>query len=97
MSLSIIDKTVSPTGKRLDCKVKVTSLFAEAYEIKLRILSREEIKEADWRELINQVVDRKKEWKPTKKNLSLSLNGVNANAYITKINNDGKDNHSESS
>ena len=88
MSLRISNKVISPTGKRIDCQVKVSGLFIEPYEIKLRIVSREVIKDNQIEDLIEQVIDRKKEWKQGKKFLALSLNGINANAYITKINND---------
>lgn len=88
MSLNILNKVVSPTGKRMDCQVKVSGLFVEPYEIDLRILSREVMNENQIEDLIDQVIDRKKNWKQGKKNLSLNLNGINANAYITKIKSD---------
>lgn len=88
MGLRISKKVVSPTGKRIDCQVKVTGLFSEPYEIKLRIVSRVVMEEKRIEDLIEQVIDRKKDWKQGKKFLALSLNGINANAYITIINND---------
>lgn len=88
MGLRITNKIVSPTGKRIDCKVKVTGMFADPYEIQLRIMSREVIEADRVEDLIEQVIERKKQWKQGKKNLTLSLNGVNANAYIIKTKKD---------
>ncbi len=86
MSFKVSNKLVSPTGKRIDCRVKVSGFLTDSYEIQLRLLSREVVKENRVEDLIEQVIDRKKDWKQGKKNLSLSLNGINANAYIIKIN-----------
>jgi hypothetical protein len=87
MDFKISNKVISPTGKRIDCRVKVSGFFADPYEIQLRLLSREVVNENRVEDLIDQVIERKKDWKQGKKNLSLSLNGINANAYIIKINN----------
>lgn len=86
MGFKISEKVISPTGKRIDCRVKVSGFFADPYEIQLRVLSREVMEADKMEDLIEQVIDRKKDWKQGKKNLSLSLNGINANAYIIKIN-----------
>lgn len=82
MAIKIKEKKVSKTGKRIDAHVKVTSFWNEPYEVKIRILSRVKIAEEEEEELIEQVVNRKKQWQKGKENLLLSLDGINANAII---------------
>ena len=82
MAAKINDIKISPTRKRIDANVRVTSFWSEPYEIKIRILSRVELPEGQEEELIEQIVERKSEWKKCKVNCSLSLNGIDANAYI---------------
>lgn len=85
MGLNINNLKISPTGKRIDCHVKRSGFLSDNLEIDMRIISREVMPDNLIYDFINQVVDRQSEWKQGGVNKFLSLNGINANAYIIKI------------
>ena len=86
MGVSILSKNVSPSNKRIDAEVKVSSFWGvELYRMKVRLLSREEIPKSDISELLEQVADRKDQWKQGKNSQTLALKGINANAYILSV------------
>ncbi|MCB0631270.1 MAG: hypothetical protein R2824_15795 [Saprospiraceae bacterium] len=84
MTISLREKKLSGTGKRLDAEVKVTSFWAEDYEFKIRILAYDPLKEADLEELIERVVEQRKAWTTSKNNFVLRLPEWNATAFIPK-------------
>ena len=82
MGLELNNIVVAESRKRVDAEVVFTSWWATDYTAKFRIVSREEIPEENVKNLLNQIHDRKKEWRQGKKNQVLSLSGLNATAYI---------------
>jgi len=80
------NKKFSPTGKRFDMTVKVIPFIGEDYQFRLRILAYEPIPEKKIEEIVEQVIERKKEWcgknKPEEVSTFLSLNGFNGNAFV---------------
>ena len=85
MGFSKHNYKASSTRKRFDMEVQVRPMFSSDWRFGLRLLSPEELSESEVDEAIQQVVDRKKEWKKTKTGYMLTLNGLKgANAYITK-------------
>ena len=86
MNVNILVKKVSTNRKRVDAEVKVSSFWSgELFRMKVRLLSREAIPKGDLNELMEQVAERRQEWKPGKKFQTLSLKGINANAYILSV------------
>lgn len=84
MTISLREKKISGTGKRLDVSVKVTSFWSEAYEFKLRVLAYSPLKEADLEELVERVVEQRKAWSSSKNNFVLRLPEWDATAFIPK-------------
>ena len=84
MAISVIEKKVSENRKRIDAHLKVTSFFNDPWELKIRILGYEPIKEEDEEEIFETVIQKRKAWKQNKKNQSLSLASYNATAFILK-------------
>lgn len=84
MAISLREKKLSGTGKRLDASVKVSSFWAEDYEFKIRVLAYDPLKEEDLEALIERVVEQKKTWTDSKQNFVLRLPEWNATAFIPK-------------
>ena len=84
MAISLREKKLSSTGKRLDISVKVTSFWGEDYEFQLRVLAYDPLKEEDLGELVDRVVEQKKSWASSKQNYVLRLPEWNATAFIPK-------------
>ena len=82
MGLELNNIVVAASRKRVDADVVYDSWWRPDYTAKFRIVSREEIPEENVKDLLNQIHDRKKDWKQGKKNQVLSLTGLNATAYI---------------
>lgn len=72
-------------GKRIDAVVKASPFWGDSYLATIRILSGTPIEEGDEKELLEQIVERRKEWKKGKKNQFLPLKEINGTAYILKI------------
>lgn len=85
MAFEITTLKASPTGKRFDGRVKVVPLWADDWEFRFRIMAYEEIPVKDINRIIDQVIDRRREWKSCKKSCSLNLNGWKANAFIWEV------------
>lgn len=84
MAISLREKKLSGTGKRLDVSVKVTSFWGDPYEFKLRVLAYDPLKETDLEDLVERVVEQKKSWVSSKENFVLRLPEWNATAFIPK-------------
>jgi len=82
MAFEIQNLNTSPSRKRFDMTVLVQPFWSSDWSFNLRILARQEIDDDQLRNCVQQVVDRKSEWKGCKVNQTIQLNGVNANAFI---------------
>lgn len=83
MNIEITQKAISETGKYGNFTVKEYSFWGkEVATYKIRIVSRDVIAPNKFKSLIEQVIERKEEWKQGKKRKYLPLKEVNANAYI---------------
>jgi hypothetical protein len=82
MGFEIKDLKASESRKRFDMEVLVKPWWDPDWSFKLRILARQEIDDAQLKEIVQQVIDRKREWRTCKANSSIQLNGYNANAFI---------------
>ncbi|PHN00756.1 hypothetical protein [Flavilitoribacter nigricans] len=84
MAISLREKKLSGTGKRLDTGVKVTSFWGDPYEFQLRVLAYSPLKEEDLEELVERVVEQRKAWSSSKNNFVLRLPDYDATAFIPK-------------
>lgn len=93
MAFEIQNLKASDSRKRFDLDVLVKPWWIADWSFKLRILARQEISDAQLKDIVQQVIDRKGEWRTCKANSSIQLNGYNANAFI--INEANKTNSDE--
>ena len=85
MNVSIIDKKVSATGKRIDAVIKKTAFLSRDRFLKVRILAYEDTlpkEDYEIEALFEKVVANERKWKECKKSCSLRLPEVNATAFI---------------
>lgn len=85
MAINVIEKKVSENRKRIDALIRVSSFWSDPWEMKVRILGYQPLKEEEEEEIFEQIAKRRKEWKQNKKNQSLNLSTYNANAFILKV------------
>lgn len=87
MAIKILEQKISPTGKRFDFKVLVKPnllQFFDPFEAKIRVMSYDPIPEPEEESetILQQVIERRKEWRECKQSCSLKLEGYNATAFI---------------
>lgn len=90
MAVSLTEQKLSPTGMRLDAKVKVESFWGGGYAFSLRVLAYKPIPENQVESLVRETVDQKEQWSKKKNNYVLSLPAWEATAFIpiTSLNED---------
>lgn len=82
MGLKIENLVINEARTRIDADIERTSWLGEDYRAHFRIIARQAIEEGKERDLLNQIADRRKEWRQGKKNQVLPLNGINAQGFI---------------
>jgi hypothetical protein len=82
MALKIENLIINEARTRIDADVEKTSFLGEDWKAKFRIVSRQAIEKGKEQDFLKQIADRKKEWRPGKKNQVLPLNGINAQGFI---------------
>lgn len=85
MGLRIINKTISPTGKRVDFQVRQTGLFIEPVVYTMRFVAGSELPSGeDFIEEVEYIIAKKKSWKQAEKCRVQRLSELNGNAFILK-------------